>query len=325
MIEDLVKAVLYEGYALYPYRPSALKNQKRFAFGMLYPRAYAERHQEPWLARVEVLATDAGASETRFLRMLRGGGATEHSMSESGRIGELHIEIEQSIEQLSDGLQKICVEVRNVTPIDSDDREDAVDLAMASAHVILRFTDAEPLSAIDPPPHAITATAACRCVGLYPVLVGDRTVLASPIILPDHPKLAPTSPGDFFDGTEIDEMLTLRILTMTDAEKREASADPRIAAMIARTEQLGIENTARLHGSVATSWPRTGTKVRLKPAGRADAFDVILRDKLATVASVERDLDGKVHCAVTIDEDPGAHEPIGHRFYFSPDELEVIA
>ena len=130
-------------------------------------------------------------------------------------------------------------------------------------------------------------------------------------------------------------MLTLRVLTMTDAEKLEASAaDPKVAALIARTEALGIEQTAKLHGVVKTSWPRQGSRVRLRPtpaagARRTDAFDMILAGKLATVAGVERDLEGNVHCSVTLDDDPGADLGAagmpGHRFFFRPEELEVLA
>jgi hypothetical protein len=75
--------------------------------------------------------------------------------------------------------------------------------------------------------------------------------------------------------------------------------------------------------------PRTGDRVRLRPSGRADAFDIILAGKLATVASVERDLEGRAHVAVTIDDDPGADLGAqgmpGHRFYFRSDELEPVA
>ena len=41
-VEKIANAVLYEGYMLYPYRPSAVKNQQRFNFGVLYPREYCE-------------------------------------------------------------------------------------------------------------------------------------------------------------------------------------------------------------------------------------------------------------------------------------------
>jgi hypothetical protein len=345
-IDQLVKAVLYEGYALYPYRPSALKNQKRFAFGVVYPRAYAERALEVSILRVEVVATSPQITGTvRFLRLPQTGVAREEAIEIPG-LGTTRIErdglvlsIEAALTPAGEGLWRYAVEVRNETslPVATDrdaDRETAMDVSPASTHVILRGTF---VSSIDPPPEAAAAVAACRCTGLYPIIAGPGAMLASPIILPDYPQIAPQSPGDFFDGTEMDEMLTLRVLTMTDDEKREAAAsDPKIAALIARTEELGIGQTAKLHGVIHTSWPRQGTRVRIRPhppgsrgpSRRTDAFDLILAGKLATVAGVERDLEGRVHCAVTIDDDPGADLGAtgmpGHRFFFDPEELEVM-
>ena len=79
---------------------------------------------------------------------------------------------------------------------------------------------------IDPPEHYRAAAEACRNVGVWPVLVGEPgehdTMLASPIILYDYPQIAPESPGDLFDGTEIDEILTLRIMTLTEEEQQAA-------------------------------------------------------------------------------------------------------
>ncbi len=332
-IEALVHAVLYEGYALYPYRPSALKNQKRFAFGVIYPRAWAERMLEPSFLRVEVVATSPEVTvEVRFLRLPRGEGAHEHRLSASGEVDGIAVAITTVVEPAGEGLWRCAVEVRNDTQITGEvDRESVMDVSPASVHVVL---DGAFVSSIDPPAHAAAAVAACRSTGLYAILAGPGAMLASPIILPDYPEIAPQSPGDFFDGTEMDEMLTLRVLTMTDDEKREASAaDPKIATLIARTEALGIEQTAKLHGVVKTSWPRQGSRVRLRPAPataarRTDAFDFLLVGKLATVASVERDFEGNVHCAVTLDDDPGADLGAtgmpGHRFFFRPDELEVL-
>jgi hypothetical protein len=340
-IDQLVKAVLYEGYALYPYRPSALKNQKRFAFGVVYPRAYAERALEASILRVEVVATSPQIEATvRYLRLPQSGLAREQSIEISGlgltrteRDG-LSLAIEATLTPDGD-MWRYAVEVRNETPFSPTDREAdreaAMDISPASTHVILRGSF---LSSIDPPPEAAAAVASCRCTGLYPIIAGPGAMLASPIILPDYPQIAPQSPGDFFDGTEMDEMLTLRVLTMTDDEKREAAAsDPKIAALIERTEQLGIEQTAKLHGVIHTSWPREGTRVRIRPHApganrRSDSFDVILAGKLATVAGIERDLEGRIHCAVTFEDDPGADLGVagmpGHRFFFSPEELEVI-
>ena len=83
--------------------------------------------------------------------------------------------------------------------------------------------DGEFVSLLEPPPEFQEAAAACSNVGTWPVLAGEPgqrdTVLSSPIILYDYPQIAPESPGDLFDGTEIDEILSLRILTLTDEEK----------------------------------------------------------------------------------------------------------
>jgi len=87
------------------------------------------------------------------------------------------------------------------------------------------------------------------------VLVGDEPdrsmMFCSPIILYDYPKIAPESEGDFFDGTEMDEMLTLRVLTLTDAEKQEMrSGDPRARKILERTEALTSEAMLKAHGVI---------------------------------------------------------------------------
>ncbi len=344
-LDQIARAVLYEGYALYPYRPSALKNQRRFAFGAIYPRAWAERTGEPCFLRVELVASGAEARvaiAVRYLRLDAGGGGREQTVELPVRGLDpaatlLRVErdgislvVETRAVDAGDGLVRISVEIHNVTELaHALTRESVMDVVPASTHVVVELEGGTLYSAIDPPEHAIAATAACRSTGLYPVLVGSA-VLASPIILADQPEIAPESPGDFFDGTEMDEMLTLRVLTLTEAEQREAAAaDPKIAALIERTLRLGVAATAKLHGVVRTVWPREGSRVVLRPGRGCDAFDVLLAGKRATVAKVERDLDGRVHCAVTLDDDPGADLGVagmpGHRFFFSPDELEVIA
>lgn len=357
-VDAIVKAVLYEGYALYPYRPSALKNQRRFAFGAVYPKAWATVAREPYLMRSECVIERTGDAASveiavRFLVLHRGGGASEETIAMSpcplepgawrhytARAG-IQIEIQIDIVDAGDGLHRVAIEIENVTAAAASlDREAAMDLTMASTHTVVKAVGGTAVSSIDPPAHAAQVVAACRTVGAYCILVARDTILCSPIVLSDYPEIAADSPGDFFDGTEMDEMLTLRVLTMTDAEKAEAIAsDPRIAELVERTTALGIERTARLHG-VATradgrvpGAPREamllpGTRVRLAPTGRADAFDIVLAGKLATIAKVERDLDGRLHCSVTVDDDPGkdlgeAGMP-GHRFYFRPEELEIL-
>jgi hypothetical protein len=114
---------------------------------------------------------------------------------------------------------------------------------------------------LDPPDDAESAAHACHSDGAYPVLIGgdDDVVLASPIILYDHPEVAPQSPGDLYDSLEIDEILALRVMTLTDAEKSEArGTDPRAAAIIDRCDDMSAETLATLHGQmqpVPSSFP----------------------------------------------------------------------
>ena len=109
------------------------------------------------------------------------------------------------------------------------------------------------ISQTDPPASLRAAAELCRNEGAWPVLVDadDRTVLASPIILEDHPRIAPESPGDLFDGGEIDQMLVLNILSLTDAEKAEMrDSDPRAREILERTEALTEDELMRLHGAI---------------------------------------------------------------------------
>jgi hypothetical protein len=74
-------------------------------------------------------------------------------------------------------------------------------------------------------------------------------LLVSPIILYDHPEIAEQSEGALYDSTEIDEILTLRVMTMTDEEKAQARAtDPLAAQIIDRCDAMSPEAMQRLHG-----------------------------------------------------------------------------
>ena len=134
-------------------------------------------------------------------------------------------------------------------------RDVAARFSFVGAHLLLAARGAVFLSMTDPPDFAIEATADCRNHRCWPVLVGEQgshdTVLASPIILSDYPEIADESPGDLYDSTEIDEILTLRIMTMTDEEKRAArGTDPRAAAIIDRSDNLPPQIFERLHGAL---------------------------------------------------------------------------
>ena len=71
--EKVADAVLYEGYLLYPYRASAMKNQVRWQFGVVMPRVYSESGSEPWAMQTECLVEPGDASaldlKLRFLQV----------------------------------------------------------------------------------------------------------------------------------------------------------------------------------------------------------------------------------------------------------------
>ena len=298
LVNNIVRATLYEGYILYPYRPSAVKNRQRFNFGVLYPPACAA--SGPSQMQTECLWQ--GDEQTtlsisvRFLHLVsretRGADeawqeAVEREVcADSLRLGELRSAPQQvaftfpaqttsdqtevrrqqalagtihlAVAQLSERTCRLTARVMNETPsgeADSAGRDEALLHSFVSTHTILNVNGGEFVSLLDPPEALGESARLCRNVGTWPVLVGadgERdTMLSSPIILYDYPEVAPESPGDFFDGTEIDEMLTLRILTLTDAEKAEMrAADERARQLLERTESLPAEHLAKLHGAV---------------------------------------------------------------------------
>jgi hypothetical protein len=217
--------------------------------------------------------------------------------------------------------------------------------------VLLGLEEGAFVSLVEPPDDAAAAVERCQNRHTWPVLIGDPRrcdlMLSSPIVLYDFPSVAKESPGDLFDAAEIDEILSLRILTMTDEEKEEArSTDPRTRALLDRVESLSPEAMAALHGTIrntnffnpAGAPPdlafvmigdhriAKGSHVRLQPNRRADAMDLFLKDQAATVAGIYRDVDERVYVAVTVDADPAAslHESFGRFFYFDPAEVEPI-
>jgi hypothetical protein len=134
-------------------------------------------------------------------------------------------------------------------------RTAALPTALVAAHLIITVSDGSFLSMTDPPEWASPQVAACRNKGCWPVLAGPegsrQVMLAAPIILPEHPQIAPESPGELFDGTEIDEILTLRTLALSDEEKAAARAtDPRAAALIDRVDSMDAPTMEQLHGTI---------------------------------------------------------------------------
>ncbi|WP_054812451.1 hypothetical protein [Nocardia arizonensis] len=264
------------------------------------------------------------------------------------------------------GLRRVSVTVGNVGP-EATDKDDAVARSLIGAHVIAEVTGGQFVSLIDPPEQAAPAVADCAQHRCFPVLAGPpgeyRLMLISPIILYDHPEIAAESEMPLYDSTEIDEILTLRILTMTDAEKAQARAtDERAARIIDRCEAMGPESLARLHGALRDPRPpglipevpdgldwwdpdadravrpesdavavagvrvARGSRVRLRPARRADAHDLFYDGMAARVVSVHEDVDGEAHIGVVVEDDPAAelHEWYGRYLYFAPEEIEPL-
>jgi len=293
-VRRIADAVLYEGYLLWPYRRSALKNQRRWTFGGVHPRGHSRAHPDDrWLMRTECLLKDGVDVDVRvrFLHVVRrrvhdGERFVDELVVDGERLLAWDEAVEREVgpgaiaipageqadgpfvrswdalqgsiavrsEPVADGVNRITVEVANTTSF-AGDREDALRRTFCSTHAILRTEDGEFVSLADPPEALRDAAAACRNEGAWPVLVEDgRTVLAAPIILEDFPEIAPESPGDLFDGGEIDELLTLNVLSLTDEEKAEmAATDPRAREILERSEALTGEQLLRLHGAVRRS------------------------------------------------------------------------
>ncbi|MGH9744658.1 MAG: hypothetical protein ACRD59_00935 [Candidatus Acidiferrales bacterium] len=340
LVEDIANAVLYEGYMLYPYRPSSVKNCQRWNFGVVYPKPYSEQQSgadscfmqteclvtggsatelsikarflqavartigrpkvslEDWPAGAEfthgtdieivetlqvgrqtlqtwqeavereialpVIRFNDSVSEARSALVVFPGGREYDSIrnDEGGIAGviirtkkELSAQVDVVATRLSEGLYKIAVRISNVTATDSgsESRDEALMQSLLSAHTILSVEGGQFVSLLDPPASLKDAVSECKNIGTWPVLAGDEgqgdAMLSSPIILYDYPQIAPESPGALFDGTEIDEILALRILTLTEDEKHEMRhADERSREILRRTEAMPVEHFMKLHG-----------------------------------------------------------------------------
>lgn len=438
-VEKIAAAVLYEGYILYPYRKTAIKNRQRWNFGTLHPRVYAEqqRPQEPFrfvaeflcVAPVNSRASTVDAVSTIDVRVSFLQLARQRAIHDANELSDPSLAWDEAIERtsthrdlklqdllsarlelalhldgavlpegrgsvpapdlearilisaksLDEGSCRLHIELENITPLPSGPaarRDEALQRSFVSAHVVVGIKNGEFVSLLDPPPVYCASAAACNNVGVFPVLAGeepDRSLIfCSPIILYDYPKIAPESEGDFFDSTEMDEMLALRVLTLTDAEKEEMRhGDPRARKILERTETMTEEAMLKAHGVIRslrnldpemmhpdTMSPATlngeqgfgawnpfeeskappesvsvfgvdlqvGDRIRIWPQKSADIMDMALKGKVAVIEAIEQNFEDQVQFAVVLDDDPGREfgmmrQP-GHRFFFSPEEVE---
>lgn len=347
LVDKIAHSVLYEGYMLYPYRPSAVKNRQRWNFGVLYPRAYSESQagSDAWSTQTECLVegTLLASLEVRvkFLQMVArsvGRLSTEAQELPAGEMPDflpvekfevngqifqpwqeaverevclptcnvdslshepfsrlftfpaehqceairdlggqivgmivrqrecISGEIAVTAESAGDEVFKVTVRVRNAVPPEgcgAATRDEALLRSLVSTHTVLQVKEGRFISLVDPPETVRELVAGCKNIGTWPVLVGEEgqrdTMLSAPIILYDYPQIAPESAGDLFDGTEIDEILSLRIMTMTDEEKREMRhSDERARQILERTETLPVEQLMKLHGALRGLRPSKG-------------------------------------------------------------------
>jgi hypothetical protein len=176
--------------------------------------------------------------------------------------------VELGAVEVAPGAFRVTVMIHNETPLAVGavaSRDEALMHGLVSTHTVICVRDGEFVSMIDPPESYRELAALCRNVGCWPVLVGNEgdkdTILSAPIILYDYPQIAPESPGELFDGTEIDEILTLRIMTLTADEKvAMAAVDERARAVLARTESLEKEQLLGMHGTFRGLQPLIGDR-----------------------------------------------------------------
>lgn len=279
-IRAIANAVLYEGYMLYPYRPSALKNRSQgWSFGTLLPPSYvAENPGESDFMQGEVLLEAAGEAvisvEARFLQLVNGTETRERAVeiklpiqedrvciatpfnfdSDDPNLSGIRGVLELDADRL-DKFFKLRVRLRNQSHGGQGamNRDQALIQGLIAAHALVTVENGRCISLLDTPAQFQAAASSCKQVGVFPVVVvdeaGQNAMLLSPIILYDYPKIAIQSKGDFFDSTEIDEMLSLRVLTLTDTEKDEIrAAGGRVGEILQRTEALSDRELSSLHG-----------------------------------------------------------------------------
>lgn len=115
--------------------------------------------------------------------------------------------------QLRPGLRRVTVRVANTAPWDGAPLEATLRRTLCSTHAVLQARDGAFVSLANPPAELARAAADCRQEGLWPVMAGKagerRTMVASPLLLDDHPQMATESFGDLFDAAEIEGLLVL--------------------------------------------------------------------------------------------------------------------
>jgi hypothetical protein len=279
-LEQLVDSLLWEGYALYPYTPTATKNATPTPFGIVYPPVYAAALQSTYdhLELRCVLEAPPDAVLAAELRFLAPGGERHQAVqrrielpgamvgalaqapavkqaSVAGGDGAPPLAVQLTLEARRLDARdeyEVALQVANGTLVSSGlDRAGALARSLLSTHPIVRVTGGRFVSPLERP---------CHSINTFPILAtpADDVVLGAAIVLPDHPEIAPESRGGLFDSTEIEEALLLHVQALSDAERREIEAqDPAVREMIARAAAATPEEIIALHGRVTVRDPHT--------------------------------------------------------------------
>ncbi|MFB9837970.1 hypothetical protein ACFFNX_37990, partial [Actinoallomurus acaciae] len=208
------------------------------------------------------------------------------------------------------GVVRLRLRLENTSGWTGEERPEALRRSLVAAHALLGLTGGVFLSLADPPEWARPYAEACENLRAWPVLVADDLMLSSPVILRDRPHLAAEEPGE---ATGVHEPPGPRATTLTDRPWWEPGADASISPETDRITIAGHE-------------VGKGSKVRLTPDGRADAQDMFVAGRIATVEAVLLDVDGSRHLAVTVDDDPGTdlRRAQGRYWYFGPEDVEPL-
>ncbi|GLY88653.1 hypothetical protein [Actinoallomurus iriomotensis] len=210
----------------------------------------------------------------------------------------LDVRIRASAERLPGpyGVVRLRLRLENISGWTGEERSEALRRSLVAAHALLGRTGGVFLSLADPPEWARPYAEGCANLRAWPVLVADDLVLSSPIILPDRPRVAAERSG-------------AHPVTLTDRPGEDAPVSPETDRITIAGHEVG-----------------RGSKVRLAPGGRADAQDMFVAGRTATVEAVLFDVDGSRHLAVTVDDDPGTdlRRAQGRYWYFGPEDVEPL-
>jgi len=356
MLDELVRSLLYEGYALYPYTPGAAKNATPTPFGIVYPPAYALRNRSTFdHLQVEcILVGEPGCELEASVHFLQATGSAHRAVERRVDVSAAETPFEFDTlrgcvllarERLDGDRERIALRVLNETPFHGDGRAEALTHSLLSTHPVLRARGGRFLSPLE--------ADGCENVNTWPVLASpnDDVVVGGAIFLPDHPRIAPESHGDLFDGTEIEEALLLHVHALSDAEREAITAqDDPVRELVARASATGADEIASVHGELRPAAPEPGfdpgfdprdgerealvdgrrfrrnEQVVLRLEGRTDPYDQLLAGRTATIERIYLDVDGRVYLGVTIDSDPMQEvmRETGRYHFFFPDEVELV-